>query len=403
MLPSDPRRPATRRIGRIRLVEALRIVIGQFAPIVGGAELQSQRLGDAFAARGARVEVFTRRLQPEHARNEVLGDLTVHRLGLLFPSKLARRALGTLSFAQALWSHLRADSTPVLVAHLLYPALIAAFARGPQRRFPLVIRVASTGRTSDFASWGKHASAVHRFVARRTDALVVLNESAREEAIAWGYDSQRISVIPNGIVCGPATIRTPGARLRVLYVGLLRKEKRVDLLLHAWKRAAIDADLIIAGDGPEKASAMEIARSLGIDAEFLGFRSDVSELTRGADVFVLPSDAEGMSNALVEAMVAERACLATFVGGNIDCLAPGGSSPRPGEVVEGEFGLLARCGDEEGFANGLRLLASSPSLRERLGRAARTRAIECYDINRVADQYVDLFRRLSPEMPPAGR
>jgi 2-deoxystreptamine N-acetyl-D-glucosaminyltransferase/2-deoxystreptamine glucosyltransferase len=104
-----------------------------------------------------------------------------------------------------------------------------------------------------------------------------------------------------------------------------------------------------------------------------------------------------MSNALIEAMTAGCACVATHVGGNVDCLAPGASEPSPGAVLEGPYGWLVRRGDVEALALALRRLADDPRLRVRLGIAARERASSEYSMPRVAAAYADLASRLMKE------
>src|SRR5262249_56746103 len=88
--------------------------------------------------------------------------------------------------------------------------------------------------------------------------------------------------------------------------------------------------LVIVGDGPLRESLAGQARTLGVEdsVRFEGTVADVRPVLAAMDVFVLPSRAEGMSNALLEAMAAGRPVVATAVGGNTEV------------VTDGETGLL---------------------------------------------------------------
>ena len=352
---------------------------------------------------GSRVEILTRRLEADHPAAEIVDGVPVRRRGLAARGRFRIRKMERATFAFRLWRDLAANppDRPVLVQHLLYPALVAGFAHRAHG-WPLILRVSSTGVTSDFRAWGGLAPFVHRFLRTQVSAVVALNEACRNEATDAGYPRERIVVIPNGVEVGPPPDPRPAHRpLRVIYVGGLRSEKRVDVLLQAWKQSGVTGELSLIGDGPERARLESLASGLGVAVSFLGNRDDPTPLQREADVMVLPSDAEGMSNALIEAMAAGCACVATHIGGNVDCLAPGAREPSPGSVHEGPFGWLVRRGDVAALALALRRLAADPATRARLGAAARERACSDYALPRVAAAYADLALRLLKEQERA--
>lgn len=383
---------------RIPAVPAdLLIVVGQFRPLVGGAERQAERLAAELVRQGHGVEIATRLLEADHAREERRDGVPVRRLGRAAKSRLRIRKIERATFAIGLYRSLRKnpDTRPVLVQHLLYPALVAGLARR-KPGWPLILRVSSTGETSDFAAWGALAPFVHRFLRSRISALVALNEACREEAIAAGYSADRIVVIPNGVEVGPDPKPRPTDRPpRVVYVGGLRPEKQVDLLLEAWKRAEAPGELFIVGEGPESARLKTLASALVLPVSFVGNVEDPAVLQRDADILVLSSSAEGMSNALLEGMAAGCACLATHIGGSVDCLAPGSLEPGEGEVLEGPFGWLVRRGDAAALGRGLQRLCADRATRNRLGAAARGRAASEYALPRVAAHYADLLARVA--------
>jgi glycosyltransferase involved in cell wall biosynthesis len=102
-----------------------------------------------------------------------------------------------------------------------------------------------------------------------------------------------------------------------------------------------------------------------------------------------------MSNALLEAMAAGCACVATFVGGNVDLLGPEQTAEPPvGTYLRGSAGLLVSPGDVAALAAALRDLSGDPALRGALGDAAHRRCLESHAIGEVARRYSDLYRAL---------
>jgi glycosyltransferase involved in cell wall biosynthesis len=115
---------------------------------------------------------------------------------------------------------------------------------------------------------------------------------------------------------------------------------------------------------------------------FHGRVDDPAVHTRAADLFVLPSLSEGISNALLEAMAQGLPCIATDIPGNRDL------------IRDGETGLLVPTGDPGALAQRIALLAGDEGLRASLGRAARRLVEVRFDIDSVAREYAALYRGL---------
>jgi glycosyltransferase involved in cell wall biosynthesis len=182
-------------------------------------------------------------------------------------------------------------------------------------------------------------------------------------------------------------------RPRVVFTGRLHPQKNLDVLIRAWPAVAgaTGATLVLVGQGPERDRLEAEARALGVGdrVRFTGPVDDPADLLRAADVFVLPSVAEGMSNSLLEAMATALPCVASDIGGNHDLLAPEGA------------GVLVADGSPEGWAEALIGLLNDPARRQRLGAAARRRVDQEYDLGRVVARYVALYRRLLDDTGPA--
>lgn len=371
------------------------MVVAQFWPIVGGAENQARRLAAQLRRDGVEVEVWTGRWSRDARPVEEVDDVLVRRLGpglALRPVRL-RRWL----FALALFSALlrRGGGFDVFHVHqVLYPAFVAALA-GRLLGKPVLARISSTGSTGDLDQAARGGVGLQRFLTRRLlSRIVAVNRQAERDCLAHGYRPQQVVRIPNGVAADATPVRAPGRELRALYVGGLRREKRLEVLLAAWEQAGSPGTLALVGEGRERARLeARAARSGGV--VFAGAADDVRPFYAQADTFVLSSDAEGMSNALLEAMAASCACVATHVGGNVDLLDPDSDVvPDPGSFRHGRAGLLVRVGDAAGLAAALRRLADDPPLRAGLGAAARERCHEGFLLEDVARRYEDLYRDL---------
>jgi glycosyltransferase involved in cell wall biosynthesis len=110
--------------------------------------------------------------------------------------------------------------------------------------------------------------------------------------------------------------------------------------------------------------------------------SDPAAYLRAADVFVLPSVAEGMSNSLLEAMATGLPCIASKIGGNVDLLEDGPS------------GLLVPLNDPQGWAEAILRLLDDPEFARSLGQEALRRVESEFALPIVVDRYETLYRSL---------
>ncbi len=166
----------------------------------------------------------------------------------------------------------------------------------------------------------------------------------------------------------------------------LRPVKRVDVLLEAVAYLS-DVHVAIVGDGPERARLVAIADQRGLwnQVHFVGHRQDVLPWLAALDVFVLTSDWEGMSNALLEAMAAGLPVVATAVGGT------------PDVVVDGLTGLLVPPRDPQALAGGILRLLQDPALRQRMGHAGRQRVTEHFSVEQMVCKTESLYEQLLAE------
>jgi glycosyltransferase involved in cell wall biosynthesis len=148
--------------------------------------------------------------------------------------------------------------------------------------------------------------------------------------------------------------------------------------------------LSLVGDGPLRRELEALTGDLGLAGQvtFCGQVEDVSSRLAKADVFVLPSVAEGMSNALLEAMAHSLPCIASHIASNLEL------------IRHGDNGWLVPPENAADLAQALASLVDDEALRSRLGQRARQVVDAEYSLDSVAQRYLALYRRLA-QLPDA--
>lgn len=285
---------------------------------------------------------------------------------------------------------LRADGVHVVHGYQWRPALVGAIV-GRLARVPLVL-AGKRSLTGD----DRRARLAWRMIGRRVDTIVTNAEALRDEATAQGVVA-RWEVIPSGVDVdrfrsGPSPAEAKERlgldpeRPVVGTVGRLEERKRQDHLLVAARAMVAHANgdapqVLVVGDGPLRSALERQAASLGIarNVRFTGAVTDVRTALAAMDVFVLPSCAEGMSNALLEAMAAARPVVATAVGGTSEVLD------------DGRTGILVPPGDVTALAGHVLALIRNPARAVFLGAAARRAVGEKFGAPSMVGRLEDLY------------
>jgi len=228
---------------------------------------------------------------------------------------------------------------------------------------------------------------MENIVPRSTDVLVAV--SSRIATYARNCGARRIVVIPAGVNLSLFQALPSEAKDRViLFAGNLTSLKNVQTLIHAMPQVLEtfpDAKLIVLGDGPQREYLETVAKNLGVteQVEFKGFvtQSTFAQYLRQTQVFVLPSLLEGSPKALVEAMAAGKAIVASDI-------------PATREIIRhGYDGILVPKANSGFFAEAIcSLLSDIPRQRE-IGARAR-KAAERFDISKTIKAWLDLYARM---------
>jgi glycosyltransferase involved in cell wall biosynthesis len=235
----------------------------------------------------------------------------------------------------------------------------------------------------------------HRF----TDALVCVSRSERELAVDRAVvPLERLALIENAIDStffsegidrdlARSQLGFAGQRPAIGYVGRLAGQKGLGCLIQAARRVVDEypeVQFVLVGEGElERAIRRKVLR-LGLDGHvrLTGFRTDIPHVLAALDIFVLPSQYEGLPYTLMEAMAANCAAVATDVGGNRDL------------IQSGVTGILVQPSAPSKLADALLYLLERPGERRRLGDAARAVARERATPQEMALDVVALYDQL---------
>jgi glycosyltransferase involved in cell wall biosynthesis len=359
---------------------------------VGGTERQARLLAAELDTRGIPVVIVT-----QSASARAADDVGSPRQT---PVRIVRlpilRSVPAWSFLVSflLWGAVHRRRFGVIHAHNTSLGVIASITGGLLGK-PVVAKVTAMHHAHALGSRAR-LRRLRRWILTRRARLVAPSAEMRAALSEVGVPLDRVELVPNGVAPVTDVSGDRRAALRaewlasprgivVLFVGRLTQHKRVDRLLQAW--AAMPppphAVLLLVGDGPLRESLVAAAQRLGVldSVRFAGVQPDVTPFYLMADVFVLPSPSEGMSNALLEAMAAGLPVLASDIATNREV------------VRHGRDGLLVDWADATAAAAVLQLLLADAGLRRTIGRAGRERAAS-FSIGTVAERYCRLYRTL---------
>ncbi len=296
-------------------------------------------------------------------------------------------------FAEAvhLWDHARSKGTRHLHAHLTNVAADTCWL------------ASSFGRRVEGSWWWSFTMhgptelfEVERFnLARkvaRADLVVCISDYARSQLMYLSAPEHwdKLAVVHCGADLGRYQASEPDEHrgTRLLAVGRLAPQKGFHVLLEALadlRAEGHEVSLALVGSGPEEASLRRRARQLGVEGhvEMLGAvgQDEMPAHYARADVFCLPSFAEGVPVVLMEAMASGRPVVASAVAG------------VPELVEDGVSGYLVPAGNAAALAGAIARLAVSPELRWKLGQAGRERVENGFDARANAAELARLFAR----------
>jgi glycosyltransferase involved in cell wall biosynthesis len=232
--------------------------------------------------------------------------------------------------------------------------------------------------------------ALGRFMGQLVDATLTNCERARQALLAAeGGPPAKIVVLENGVDYDrfAAVPPPPIVPISVGALANLRPVKGIDLFIRAAARLVRDYPQLrfrVAGDGPERCALQRLIKDCGLQERFAlsGAVADVPAFLGSLDVVVAPSRAEGMSNAILEAMAAARPIVVTDVGANRRLLK------------DGELGAIVPPEDPEALAAGVAQLLDNFAAAQRTAQAAQRHAASRYSREGMRQRFEQFYERL---------
>ena len=371
------------------------MIIQGYHPRVGGAERQLAALAPLLKARQVEVHVITRQY-PGLARFEMIDDVPVYRVPIPGP-----KAMATLSFVSLAQPRLQRLRPHLIHAHELLSPTTAALVAKHWLNIPVVAKVLRGGNLGDLRKLKRKSFGWQRIarIQQNVDAFIAISSEIDEELAEIGVEPGRRLFIPNGVDLDRFSPLPPMQRQRLrstlqlpdglitIFTGRLVKEKRLDYLISLWpaiRSQYADAALVIIGTGEAEAALKQQA---GNGVMFIGQVGDVAPYLKAADLFVLPSATEGLSNAMLEAMATGLPTIATRVGG------------APDVIDHATSGWLVPPDDQPSLQEALLMLLGNAALRSDLGQRGHEKILRDYALNFTADGLRALYDQLTHKSP----
>ena len=356
-------------------------------PYIGGAERQLAALVPLLTERGATIRIFTRQYAGLSSF-EVIDNIEIQRIPIPGPKVVA-----SVAFTLGALHALHGWKPDVIHAHELLSPTTTAVAAKRWLGTPIVAKLLRGGALGDVAKLQTRRGGGSRLslFKEKVDRFITISQEIDAELETLDIPKSQRIFIPNGVdtqhyhpvsVAQKAALRgklqLPNGSI-TLFTGRLSPEKRVDQLVAIWpsvRQQHPDAHLVLVGTGKDEAV---LKAQAGDGVHFVGRVPDVAAYLQAADIFVLPSATEGLSNALLEAMAAGLPAVATRVGG------------APDIIENGVAGVLVPPDSPEELKAALLSVLSDAPCRSEMGMAARQVIVDRYGLTAVADQLRGLY------------
>ena len=299
------------------------MVIPSYYPKIGGAEKQLSILADELNKQGVLSKILTRRLPDTKKTQKINGTNVVRLFSKFYP-------IGFLiSLIYFLFSE-RVNFTHIHV-HTLNSPLIVCAVFGFFFNIPVIAKVTRTGIGSQIDTY--QSTFVKRklftIINHMVSAFVAITRDVENSLIESKVKKSKIYRIGNGVDVKNKNSTNQAKKIRICYVGRLIERKRVDWVIKSIAELyhndnIKDIELSIVGDGENKTELHKITSDLGLTdiVNFYGSVSQdmVSKILSEHSVFILPSNSEGLSNALLEAMSNALLVIATDIPANSELI-----------------------------------------------------------------------------------
>jgi glycosyltransferase involved in cell wall biosynthesis len=349
------------------------ILVKEFPPnVIGGTETQTHRMARELEDRGHEVTLYTKEYPGDEPHDDPEFDL------VRVPNWHLTPFASTLTFVLTVFLYLLRDSRDidVLQCMMIYPCGFVGYVFNKLTGVPYFAWI----RGGDY--YFMKNTPVKRWTIARvlSDTLVLTQTEAIKQDVQSEFDCRQIEVLGNGVDIPDETAGGDA----IVYVGRLKEQKGVDVLLRALD--GTDENLLVVGDGPERPRLESLAADVDVDVEFTGWVDPdaVEEYYRRGKVFVLPSvRGEGLPNAVLEALSMGLPVVATNTGGIRNA------------IVDGHTGYVVEPGEESALRDRITLICRDDELRTGLSENARSYVVEQYAWPVIIDRLTAIYKKKS--------
>ena len=360
-------------------------------PTFGGSGVLATELGKALAQKGHQIHFIT--YQQPVRLNGFIPNIFYHEVQVptypLFDYPPYETAL-----ASTMVDVIKNNQLQLLHVHYAIPHASAAYmAKKILEQEGLYVPVITTLHGTDITLVGKDKTyaPVVAFSINQSDAITAVSQNLRDETFRTFPIEKNIEVIHNFVDVQRFTRRpidafkkviAPNGERVLLHASNFRKIKRVQDVVKIFYEVnqQLPSKLLFVGDGPERATAEQLCRQLGVcdDVRFVGKQEQMEDILAIADLFLLTSEYESFGLAALEAMASRVPVISTNAGG------------LPEIMIQGVNGYMSPVGDVESMSRQALEILSNDEKLEQFKEAAAQHA-QAFDIHHIIPQYEKLY------------
>lgn len=356
-------------------------------PTYGGSGIVATELGLELAARGHEVHFITYanpiRLDPGTPR------IFYHEVEVsTYP--LFQHPPYSMALASRMAEVAEYHQLDLLHVHYAIPHSVSAFLAQQMtttRYLPFVTTLHGTDIT--LVGTDRSYFPITKFSMERSDGITTISEYMRKRTEDFFGITKPVEVIHNFVNCDlykPNPEARAEGKKRILHISNFRPVKRVLDCIRALARVRtqVDAELWLAGDGPDRSPAEMLARDLGIEKNvfFLGKQDHMERLIPRMHALHLPSEMEAFGLAALEGMACGVPPVSTRTGG------------VPDLITDGVDGFMETVGDTDAQGDRLIEILSDNAVHDRLASAARTTAATRFSTDLLIPKYEQYYKKV---------
>ena len=336
----------------------------------GGAERVISLLANSFCQKGYEVEIV--------CINKHLVFYPIDEKVKVWFAEDEVKSLSILKKVLWLRNHIKNDRPNVVIAFMLevYCVTLASL-------IGVSVPVISSERI-DPHFFGRAKGLLRWLLLRRTTHLVV--QTVRIKDFYSAKLQSRTTIIPNPVTDKVFSLTPTLKQKRIIAVGRLAYQKNYPMMFRAFAKVHHDFpdwQLVVYGNGPQKDEIRGVIERLGMEGHIIlaGKSDHVVEEMNKSSLFVMSSDYEGMSNALLEAVCVGLPVISTDVSGARDL------------ITEGVNGYIVPVGNERALTLALSSMLSSPEKMDEMGRQSKALAPRFRE-EQIVGQWEELIKKV---------